>query len=66
MIDEVDSYQLDYSDEITQILSEQAKKTLKQTFQLNQSFFCSVEPFVLQMSVKPKKLPFSIELQTFA
>ncbi|WAR53283.1 hypothetical protein PtB15_2B714 [Puccinia triticina] len=45
---EVDSYQLDYSDEITQILSKQAKKTLKQTFQLNQSFFCSKILFLVQ------------------
>ncbi|KAI7937120.1 hypothetical protein MJO28_016019 [Puccinia striiformis f. sp. tritici] len=65
-IDELDPYLLDFSSEIYNRISEQACKTLKQTALLSQSYHKSCIPFLLQMSKRPKKTTFSIELQTFS
>ncbi|KAA1076817.1 Ubiquitin carboxyl-terminal hydrolase 7 [Puccinia graminis f. sp. tritici] len=65
-IDESDEELIEISQETFKTLSERAKKTLKQTSSLAQSYFSSVSPLLLRMQKCSKKIPFSIELQTFS
>ncbi|POW17933.1 hypothetical protein PSTT_00136 [Puccinia striiformis] len=59
-IDKLDSYLLEFSSKIHDWISKRARKTLKQTALLSQSYHKSCIHFLLQMSRSPKKTTFSI------
>jgi hypothetical protein len=65
-LDNSDEELVAISEETRNTLSERAKKYLKQTSQLAQSYFCLTVPFLLRITKHPKKVPFLIEHQTFA
>ena len=67
VIDESDATDmLESSQNTPYLLSERSRKTIMQTSNISKSFFSTETPFLLRLNKKPKKEPYSTELQTFS